>query len=378
MYDVAKGLAENGHEVTVLAINTPKHFQKEQVLDSIENITLKTVFVDTKISPLGAFLNLFKSIPYNIERFYSSEFDDAIMELLLEESFDIIQFEGTFVAVYIDLVKEWVQEDATKPTKIILRVHNLEYRIWKRLSEQAFGFKKWYFNYLSKGIKRFEKTYFEKFDALASISSMETAQMLEEGYHTKIETVPAGVDLTRFSKDQTTSSPIPNSLFILSALNWMPNLEAVHWFVDQVMPKLIEKNPDVQLHLAGKDTPAEIEALASDHIKVHGFVDSAAEFMGKYQLMLVPLLSGGGMRIKIIEGMAMGKCIISSSVGAEGINYEDEKDIFIQNTPEEWVECIVTLLQNPNSIKQAEKAAFLKGKTYDNKVVIKQFEKLYQ
>ena len=126
MYDILYGLSKKGHDVHVLAVNTPKHFQKDNVLEGIA--TLQPVFIDTTISPVNAFLNLFKKIPYNVERFISKDFETALIDLLRKEQFDVIHVEGTFVAFYIDTIRKYSK------APVVLRAHNVEYLIWQRLA----------------------------------------------------------------------------------------------------------------------------------------------------------------------------------------------------------------------------------------------------
>ena len=292
--------------------------------------------------------------------------------MLRSNTYDVIQLEGTFVTPYIDIIKQ------NSNAKTILRVHNLEYRIWQKLAlNEKNIFKKWFYNHLANGVKVYEKLQFPKFDALASISEVETHQMLTEKYHTAIQTISAGVDIELFSNPIIEKDE--NSIFIISSLNWQPNIEAVLWFLETTFPLIVAQNPSVKLHIAGKNPPFELQKYASKNVVIHGFVPSAKKFMQDYNLMLVPLLSGGGMRIKIIEGMAVSKCIISSSLGAEGINYTPNYDLVICNNPQEWATAILDLLQNEKKIAQIEKNAFQTAlKYYNNAFIIEKFEQLYR
>ncbi|MDF2455691.1 MAG: hypothetical protein K0R51_1684 [Cytophagaceae bacterium] len=332
MYDIMYGLSKKGHEVYALAVNTPKHFQKDDVLKDIAKV--KTVFIDTTISATDAFLNLFKSIPYNLERFVSADFEKALIELLQQNDFDIIHVEGTFVAYYIDVIRTYSK------APVVLRAHNVEYLIWERLAiNEKNPLKKIYLILLSRKLKAFEKKYFSKYDVIAGITKEDNQRLDELGVKTEKEFIPAGVELSRFTIDPHIKAK-PHTLFIISSLNWLPNLEGLEWFIQKVWPEAKKKNPLLELHIAGKDTPESVLKLAGNGIFVHGYVADASIFMQHYDLMLVPLLSGGGMRLKIIEGMALGKCILTSAIGAEGIACESNKDIWKEDQPEEWIDKI--------------------------------------
>lgn len=371
MYDVVSNLSELGHQVTVLAINTPKHFQPANVLE--DKARLIPVFVDTSLSVWDAIRNLFKPIPYNLERFISPEVEARLTQLLQHETFDVIQIEGLFVAYYVDVIRKICK------TPVVLRAHNVEYLIWERLAwNESNALKKAYIKYLAKGIKRFETEYINKFDAIAAITEQDKTRFEEMGAKSRIEFIPAGVEVSRFRKNPKIQ-PKKHSMFILSSLNWMPNLEGINWFLEHVWKPVSEKLPDLELHIAGKDAPDYLLKLNWPNVYVHGFVPSAADFMQHYDLMLVPLLSGSGMRIKIIEGMALGKCIISTGIGSEGINCISEENILICDEPDAWIDRIVEYYEGKlchgNIGKKAEQ---LITDIYDNKIIIQRFLALYE
>lgn len=371
MYDLMHGLSKKGHDVQVLAVNTPKHFQKDDVLKGIA--PLKTVFIDTRISAVDAFLNLFKSIPYNVERFVSKEFEQALIELLQNNDFDVIHVEGTFVAYYIDIIRRYTK------APVVLRAHNVEYLIWQRLAaNESNGLKKIYLKYLSSKLKSFERTYFSKYNVIAGITKEDNQRLEQLGVPTAKEFIPAGVQLDRFKIDPNIK-PKANSMFIISSLNWLPNLEGLEWFVKKVWPQAKKNNPLLELHIAGKDTPEAVQQLAGNGIVVHGYVEDASVFMQQYDLMLVPLLSGGGMRLKIIEGMALSKCILTSDIGAEGIACEQGKDILRFNNPEQWIESISDYFSRPENYSSiGPNARKVIVEQYDNDKVVDRLVDLYK
>ncbi len=371
MYDIAYNLSLKGHDVHVLAVNTPKHFQKDDVLKGVAK--LQTVFIDTSLSPWKAFLNLFKAVPYNVERFISSTFEKALSEILVRESFDVIHVEGTFVAYYIDVIRKYSK------APVVLRAHNVEYLIWQRLARNEKNpVKKIYLTFLSQRLKRFEQEYFQKYDVIAGITKEDNDRLNTLGVSTPKVFIPAGVQLSRFKKNSTIAAR-PNTLFMISSLNWLPNLEGLDWFIKQVWTKVKQQNPGIELHIAGKDTPDEVKSLAGNGIFIHGYVPDAAIFMQEYDMMLVPLLSGGGMRLKIIEGMALGKCILTSSIGAEGISCESGTHLFMKDQAEEWVSLIADYFTHPGVYEKIGLNALnLIREEYDNDKVIDKLIGVYQ
>jgi polysaccharide biosynthesis protein PslH len=371
MYGITRNLALAGHEVTVLAVNTPKHFQKDDVLRDIAE--LRTVFIDTSISPLGALKALAGNIPYIVKRFISSDFEEALTSLLKNNHYDVIHFEGTYVAWYTDLVAKLTASPR------ILRSHNLEYQIWERLAlTEKNPVKRWYYKKMASDLKKYETEYYKKFDAIAAITQEDAERIRNLGIDTRIEFIPAGYDPDRFSYNPE-RKPEPGTCFILSALNWIPNQEAMFWFLENVWPEVLKNVPDLQLHIAGKGTPEHIMNLKFPNVKIHGFVDDAVEFMYRYDLMLVPLLAGGGMRLKIIEGLALGKCIVSSPVGSEGINCTNGKNILICTNPDEWIQSLTDFFQNREKYYSlGAEAANLAEEYYQNNNVISKLVSVYR
>ncbi|MCB2410139.1 glycosyltransferase family 4 protein [Hymenobacter lucidus] len=374
MHDVAAGLAAQGHQVTVLAINTPKHFQPDTVLSHLPGVRLVTVFVDTSLSPVKALKNLLTgTVPYNVERFISPAVEARLVELLRAETFDVVQVEGTFVAWYLDVIK---REAPRLP--VVLRAHNVEYTIWQMLAARETNpLKRLYLRHLAKGLQKFEEQYLSRFDAVAAITEPDQRRLRALGCPEPVVFVPAGVDLTRFQVNPAIR-PKPRTLFMIGSLDWLPNLEGLDWFLTHVWPHAHEQLPELELHIAGKNTPARLQSLARKNVIVHGFVESAAEFMQQYDLMIVPLLSGGGMRIKIIEGMALGKCIISTGLGSEGIFVRNGFDIVLCDEPTEWLERLRRYYHGElDETAIGQEAARTIARLYDNRRVVEGFLDLY-
>ncbi|PSR52259.1 hypothetical protein AHMF7605_01335 [Adhaeribacter arboris] len=370
IYDIISNLTAAGCEVTVLAINTPKHFQPDHVLQ--DRARLITVFVDTNISVTKAFFNLFTSIPYIFERFISPDYTTKLIELLRNESFDIIQVEGSQMAWYVPTIRQYSR------VPIILRAHNVEYTIWQRLAQHEKNLlKKIYLRYTANQVRKFEQVYFQQFDAIAAITPQDEERIRELGNQTRIEIIPAGVEMNRFIRNEVIL-PKPKSLFMLGSLNWMPNQEGINWFLENVWPVISQEDPDLEWHIAGSSPPEELINLQVPRVTVHGFVPDAAAFMQQYELMVVPLLSGGGMRIKIIEGMALGKCILTTPVGAEGISITPGENILIGETREDWIEILRNYCKGKLPVDEiATKAASFIQREYDNRLVIKKYLTLY-
>ena len=356
VYEIIRGVSDAGHQVTVLAVNTPKHYQPATALDHLgPNVRLITVAVNTRLSPWKALRNLLgnnqwgcKALPYNVERFISLDFANRLAALLRSEHFDVVHFDGTFVAWYA----RWLTTEGAAgrlpawpdQPPLVLRAHNVEYIIWQRLAEsQKNPLKRWYLSHLAERLQAFERWMLHGFDAVAAITAedVERLRALKGHLTGPMAIIPAPANVSRFRPDPS-QRPKPRSLFILGSLDWLPNLEGVGWFLREVWPQAHRELPELELHLAGVNPPAYLTSrpAGQDNVFVHGFVESAPAFMQAYELMLVPLLSGGGMRIKIVEGMALGKAILSTAIGAEGIEAQDGSDLLLRDDPAAWLQAL--------------------------------------
>ncbi|MDQ4139423.1 MAG: glycosyltransferase family 4 protein, partial [Bacteroidota bacterium] len=247
IYDIISNLSAVGCDVTVLAINTPKHYQPDHVLQ--DRARLITVFVNTNISVTKAFFNLFTSIPYIFERFISPDYTAKLIDLLRSEKFDIIQVEGSQMAGYVPTIRQYSQ------APIVLRAHNVEYTIWQRLARHEKNLlKKIYLRYTANQVRKFEKAYFNQFDAIAAITPQDEERIRELGCQTRVAIIPAGVEMSRFVRKEGIS-PKPKSLFMLGSLNWMPNQEGITWFLENVWPVVSQEEPELELHIAGSSPP---------------------------------------------------------------------------------------------------------------------------
>jgi glycosyltransferase involved in cell wall biosynthesis len=380
IYNITKGLLDAGHRVTMLAINTPKHHQPADVLAHLgTNFRLVTVDVNTDAKPLKALQNLlFSRRPYNIDRFIDSAVIGALVPLIQAEKFDVIQYEGTYVAWY----NEWLDSEELAPegTVSVLRAHNIEYVIWERLAlGEKNPLKRWYLSQLASRLRSFEKEYLRHFDAVAAITKEDIVRLQELGCPEPIALVPAAVEMGSFQPEPSVT-PQPRTVFMIGSLNWLPNLEGLDWLLREVWPAIHAELPELELHVAGVAPPGHLTSRpkGQDNVFIHGFVESAAAFMRHYDLMLVPLLSGGGMRVKIIEGMALGKCILSTGIGAEGIAVRDGHDVVLRDGAAAWQQALRDYYHGHLPVAAiGAGAAATAAEVYDNRRVTQRFEALY-
>ena len=373
MNSIITGLLEAGHQVKILTVNSEKfHVKASDIPEDYKQKTgIELIDVDLSVRPAKAFLNLFTKKSYHVERFVSKAFKERLVEVLKHEHFDVVQLEMLFMAPYVEDIR------AHSKAMIVLRAHNVEHKIWERMAKETkFFAKRWYINHLAKTLKEYELSALETVDGIAAITRKDAAYFRK--YCSKpIIDIPYGVYPEEFTpKSEIEGKP---KFYHIGSMNWMPNEEGIRWFIDEVLPKTIEKVPSFVYHLAGRNMPEWLKEMKDSHIDVIGEVPDAKAFVTDHDVAIVPLLSGSGIRIKIIESMALGKTVITTRVGAEGILYDEEVNLIIAENKAKMVEAIRSINENPQiAVRIGQAARKLVEETYDNRKIIARLLMFYE
>lgn len=338
-----KGLLNLGVDLTLFSINTHKHrVDVDDIYDPVfERIQFYSFDLDTEVNLWGAFFNIFSNESYNVSRFYDDDAAKLLENILRENEFDIIQFEGLFVVPYLDIVKE------NSKAKLVYRAHNIVFDVWERLAiSEKFTPRRRYLQFLARRLKIYEKEQINRFHQIFAISEPDRQSILHFGCETCLDVFPVALDFEKYVID-TSKTSFP-TLFHLGAMDWRPNKEGLEWFIDEIWPDIEKLNSELRFYIAGKSMQQHFYDYDYDNLVVEGEVFDAVEFMNSKAIMIVPLLSGSGMRVKIIEGMAMKKCVIATTHAAEGLNCKNGFDILIADTADEFYRCILQCVTHPN------------------------------
>ncbi|MCQ2287070.1 MAG: glycosyltransferase family 4 protein [Bacteroidales bacterium] len=374
--NITQMLLNHGHEVKVVAISTPKHKVDLSALpsDYVKKTRFETVFINTSIKTIPALKAMILGHSYNVQRFISRELNKKLTDLLKHEKFDIVQLESIYTAPYISTIRQ--HSDA----KIILRTHNIEHRIWERIVKNENSLlRKLALKRLANNLEKFELSLFKKIDGYMTISDVDYQYFNDLFPQTVGTVIPFGIEVDDYEPDEDyIPSDIPE-LFHLGSLDWQPNREGIVWFLENVWEEVLNEYPTLTFSIAGRNIPNAITEMSLPNVKIIGEVENASSFMLSKDIMIVPLLSGSGIRVKIIEGMALGKTIITTTIGAEGLAVEHGKNILIADTPEEFVKCIGKCVQSPDICKIiGENAASFVALHHNNDIIVNQLEKFYQ
>jgi len=368
----AKLLTKKNTKITMLAIATPKHNGDSKKNSDLLNksITYKQFFINTNFN-VGSFATSFlKNESYALQRFFCKKFEYLIIEELKANRYDIVQLEGLYLVPYIASIKK------NSNVKIVLRAHNVEHEVWFKLAKNTNNyFKRMLYKRNAHELQKAEQSSLINVDAIVSISTSDETYFKQNYPNIPMRNLPFGINVADY---QTHSPSLNKSIAFIGSLDWLPNLEGLHWFLNEVFPLVLAKVPDAKFHIAGrnlKDTE-QFKQYASTNID--GEVEDAKAFIATHPVFVVPLLSGSGMRIKIIEAMALKRAVVSTTLGAAGINYTNQKNISIADSVINFANAIITLIQNEKEIAgMGENAYLLVKEQYNNDILGDQIIQFY-
>ncbi|MBQ7062520.1 MAG: glycosyltransferase [Bacteroidales bacterium] len=340
MDSVTQGLLRAGVEVKVVSISSDKHpVRWEQLPEAYRQQThFEAHNVDLSIHPLGAAAALLCGESYNVKRFYNRALEERLRQLLASEQFDIIQVESIFMAPYLPVLRQ------CSHARIVLRAHNVEHHIWRGLAlSEPNPLRRWYLKKLALALRAYELEQVNLFDGVVCITPDDAALMRQEGCRKPITDIPFGIDLP----DEADTEGDALQLYHLGAMDWQPNAEGVRWLLDEVWPQLHAALPQLQLHLAGRKMPDDLLTRQQEGVTVTGEVADAHAFMAGKGVNVVPLHVGSGLRVKIVEAMALGKAVVSTRVGAAGLACRDGEHLLLADTAAEMVRQVRRLAEEP-------------------------------
>ena len=337
-FGAIKHLALRGHKITIVApINSDTEI--DSVAELTKYCTLETVVMDTRNTYRGMLWNLFSPKPYTISKYHCNELLTKITMILGRKQFDIVDIDHLHMAYYGEIIKDRFG------LPIVLREHNVESTIMKRYCQGLSDpIKKFYLRLQLKKLYSYESATVEPFDLCFMMTEVDKERIENMNSKVKATVIPAGVDSSYFHPFNVQIEPY--SIISVASMAWLPNIEGVHWFCSKILPRIKKECSESRVYIVGKNPSSSIQRLAGGDIVITGFVEDVREYMAKAAVFIVPLRSGSGMRIKILNALAMGKVVVSTSVGCEGIDVEHGKNIYIADTEEEFAQRILELLED--------------------------------
>lgn len=271
--------------------------------------------------------------PYSVFSHRQPGFRRTLARLLEDQKFDLVHAEWTPYAVYLDAV----------PLPAVIAAHNVEYQIWDRMADaEPSRFRRAFIRLQARRMRDFERSAFSRAAIATAVSPQDQAAIQAFGCR-RVELVPNGVD-TDYFHPSAADPPEDRTLVFTGSMDWRPNQDAVRWFLDRVWPRL-PRAAGFRFFVVGREPPAWLveQARAVEGVEVTGTVDDVRSWVRRSSVFVVPLRSGGGSRLKILEAMALGRPVVSTTVGAEGLDVTTGKNLILVDEPADFARTLVDL-----------------------------------
>jgi glycosyltransferase involved in cell wall biosynthesis len=307
--------------------------------------------------------------PYAVSRFKSAPVQKKLKEWLTPSRFD------TAVCDFLDAAVNFPSSHAVPA---VLFQHNVESEIWRRHAEtEKNPAKKQIYAMECRKMLAYEKAAVQRFPQVIAVSEHDRKLMSAWVDPSRVTVVPTGVDLRQYRPDFSERDLRPLVMFV-GAMDWEPNIDAVEFFCKEVWPAVLARIPQAKFRIVGRNPDRRVQRFAGDSIEVTGRVPAVIDQLREAAVVIVPLRIGGGTRLKIYEAMAAGKAIVSTSVGAEGLDVHHGRDIALADEPRAFAEAILMLLENTDVRKRYERAAADLAARYDWSAVAAGFEEVLE
>jgi glycosyltransferase involved in cell wall biosynthesis len=315
-------------------------------------------------------------------RLASPAFRQALQTALDGSHFDVVQFEGLEMAPYLEQVLEHVKRVARSP-RLVLDEHNAEYVLQRRVFEIDLGVpRRWpsalYSLVQWRRLKRYESWACRHVDAVVAVSDVDAATLRQIAPGREVYVVPNGLDVESYARSTQSEVLPPQSLIFTGTMDYRPNVDAVLWFAQHVYPLVRQRVPDVCFYVVGRHPHTRLDPLRElPGIAITGGVPDTRPYIRAASAYVIPLLSGGGTRFKVLEAMAMQCPIVSTSMGCDGFPVVSGRDVLLANEPEAFAAKVVELLQDESQRRALGEAGLAFARRYDWSALVPLLEDVY-
>lgn len=333
-------------------------------------VTVNTGYAVSTISQtLRYFRNVPSSAPYAVAKFTSPQIQRLISQWDRERRFDV------FVC---DFLSASLNFPLALSTPAILFQHNVESALWKRqAAHEPNPPKRLAFKLEAAKMMRYEHHTVNRFQHVIAVSEHDKELMSKMTEPSRISVVPTGVDLASYAavaRDGQNNGSA--QVLFLGSMDWEANIDGVDYFCREVWPAVNAAVPDAKFLVVGRNPPPRVTKWISDSVEITGRVESVLPYLRDAAVFVVPLRIGGGTRLKIYEAMAAGKAVVSTTIGAEGLDIHDEKDILLADDEVTFARSVIELLVNDEKRKQLGTEAATLAARYDWPIIAIEFERI--
>lgn len=309
-----------------------------------------------------------RAAPYAVSKFTAPLVQRRILEIIRERKPDV---------AVCDFLSASLNFPSPLPIPSVLFQHNVEHALWDRQARhQRNPARKLAFTIEAAKMRRYERSTVARFHHVVAVSDNDRALMAEMTDASRISVVPTGVDVATYRGSADSGSP--NTVMFLGSMDWPANIDGVESFCREVWPLVLAAEPDAKFQVVGRNPPPSVTRLASASVEIVGGVKSVVPHLRAASVFVVPLRVGGGTRLKIYEAMAAERAIVSTSVGAEGLDFVDGQDLVIADEAPAFADAVIRLLRDPVSRQRIGRAAGETASRFDWSAVSLEFETVLQ
>lgn len=379
-WHVLRFLSEKGYSITLL---TFVRKEEEKYLPHLHQVCERVIAIPIQRSKIRDVLALTKSLlgasPFLIERDSRPAMTKTAKELLQKELFDVIHIDQVNMAQFI-----LNNNGHHTSSKTIFDAHNATWLILERMRTNAPALMKPIIALEAKKLRNYENRLVQKVDHVLTVTENDRQLLIEnpddENLKSKFHVIPIAVNTRELRPVERKEGS--NQILTIGSLNYPPNADGIRWFLRDIFPEIKRQKPEANLTIIGKNPPKDFFTLASpfgDAIQITGYVEDLTPYLEKSALMVVPVLAGGGMRVRILEAFSRGIPVVTTSIGLEGIAAVNGRDAIVEDDPIEFANAVVALLDNPVEQRRlAFNARELVTTLYDWKAVLQELDKVYQ
>ncbi len=372
-YNILRHLARH-HEVTLLSYYGGQRDPGYQAAIERElpgSQTIYTAALDGNVvaQSLAYIGRLLQPAPFAVSKFTHPDVQQALASHVRERSVDVAVCD--FLSASLNF-----PENLTLPT--VLFQHNVETALWQRMAAtEANRIKRVAYQIEARKMARYERKALSRFHHVIAVSEHDRQQMLAMDPGCAITVVPTGVDTKKYSVAPAADTNPPRIVFT-GSMDWEPNIDAVDYFCQEVLPRVRSEFPAAIFQIVGRNPHPRVKQLASASVEVTGTVPSVGDYLKAATVVVVPLRVGGGTRLKIFEAMAMGKVVVSTSIGAEGLDVENGRDLILADDATALAQAINLLLHDSGLRRRYEEAAARLAAQYDWSNIEERFSQVLQ
>lgn len=379
-YHILRGLAGR-HELSLLSFTEGR--PSAEALSALADLGVRVQTVPAPTRTMGQRLRqlLTSSQPDMAQRLASEAFEQTLAQWLRAEAFTIVQVEGIELARYIPTIRQ-----ISPDSRIVFDNHNAETALQQRALRTDIGNpRRWpaaVYSWIQVGrLRRFERWACQAADVVVAVSDSDAAAIGEllPGATTPVMVVPNSIDVGQYDQPFAPAQlPGRFDLIFSGKMDYRPNVDAVLWFAEAVWPLVRAERPQVSWAIVGQKPHPQLESLRGEPgITLTGKVESIFSYLAASTLYIMPLRMGSGTRLKLLEAMAAGMAVVSTTVGVEGFPLQDGREVVIADSAAEMARLILELLEDGETRRRLGAAARAFAAQYDWRRVVPLFDEVY-